>query len=80
MTDLGAPEMLLMRRRLNVKQTGRLRHDLPLLFLLGILFGDFSPSKGEFWGFSILSVYVPARLSARRYMCVRARVCWRGSE
>lgn len=60
MTDLGAPEMLLVRRRLNVKKTGRLRHDLPLLFLLGLLFGDFSPSKGEFWG-------------VFDFVCVRAR-------
>ena len=49
MTDLGAPGLLLMRRRrLNVKNTGRLRRDLPLLLLLGLLFGDFSSSKGEF--------------------------------
>lgn len=83
MTDLGAPEMLLMRRRLNVKKTARLRHDLPLLLLLGLLFGDFSPSKGEFWRFSILSAYVPARLSApvcvSARACVCARACWRGS-
>lgn len=67
--------MLLMRRRLNVKKTARLRHDLPLLLLLGLLFGDFSPSKGEFGRFSILSAYVPARPSAP--VCVNAcvRVC-----
>ncbi|KAM7015668.1 CUB and sushi domain-containing protein 1a [Tautogolabrus adspersus] len=50
MTDLGAPEMLLMRRRLNVKTNGRLRRDLPLLLLLGLLFGDFSSSKAESCG------------------------------
>lgn len=68
--------MLLMRRRLNVKKAARLRHDLPLLLLLGLLFGDFSPSKGEFWRFSILSAYVPARLSAPVCVsvCLGARV------
>uniref|UniRef100_A0AAQ5ZW41 CUB and Sushi multiple domains 1 n=1 Tax=Amphiprion ocellaris TaxID=80972 RepID=A0AAQ5ZW41_AMPOC len=50
MTDLGAPEMQLMRRRLNVKKTGRLRRDLPLLLLLGLLIGDFSSSKAESCG------------------------------
>ncbi|XP_030270316.1 CUB and sushi domain-containing protein 1-like isoform X1 [Sparus aurata] len=51
MTDLGAPGLLLMRRRrLNVKNTGRLRRDLPLLLLLGLLFGDFSSSKAESCG------------------------------
>ncbi|XP_070827197.1 CUB and sushi domain-containing protein 1a isoform X2 [Chaetodon trifascialis] len=50
MTDLGTPEILLMRRRLNVKTTGRLRRDLPLLLLLGLLFGDFSSSKAESCG------------------------------
>lgn len=48
MTDLGAPEMLPMRRRLHAKKIGRLRRDLPLLLLLGLLIGDFSSSKGEF--------------------------------
>ncbi|XP_029953204.1 CUB and sushi domain-containing protein 1a [Salarias fasciatus] len=50
MTDLGAPEMLLMRRRLNAKKMGRLRRDLPLLLLLGLLIGDFSSSKAESCG------------------------------
>ncbi|XP_068442403.1 CUB and sushi domain-containing protein 1a isoform X2 [Clinocottus analis] len=50
MTDLGAPDMLLMGRRLNVKKTGRLRRDLPLLVLLGLLFGDLSSSKAESCG------------------------------
>uniref|UniRef100_A0A1A8L2Q7 CUB and Sushi multiple domains 1 n=2 Tax=Nothobranchius TaxID=28779 RepID=A0A1A8L2Q7_9TELE len=51
MTDLGAPGLLLVpRRRLNVKKTGGLRRDLPLLLLLGILVGNFFPSKAESCG------------------------------
>ncbi|KAM4592287.1 CUB and sushi domain-containing protein 1-like [Odontesthes bonariensis] len=50
MTDMGAPEMLLIRRRLNVKKTGGLRCDLPLLLLLGLLTADFSPSMAESCG------------------------------
>lgn len=67
--------MLLMWRRLNVKKTGRLRRDLPLLLLLGLLVGDFSSSKGEFRRFSIACVFC-VRVSplARRHACVRARV------
>lgn len=64
-----------------MKNTGRLRRDLPLLLLLGLLFGDFSSSKGEFWRFSILSVCLHAWPRA----CMRAirvceRACWRGPE
>lgn len=51
MTDLGAPETPPPRRRLNVKKTGALRRDLPLLLLLGLLMGDFFPSSGEFISF-----------------------------
>ncbi|KAF7212586.1 CUB and sushi domain-containing protein 1 isoform X2 [Nothobranchius furzeri] len=51
MTDLGAPGLLLVpRRRLNAKKTGGLRRDLPLLLLLGILVGNFFPSKAESCG------------------------------
>ncbi|KAK2854149.1 hypothetical protein Q5P01_006810 [Channa striata] len=39
-----------MRRRMNAKTTGRLRRDLPLLLLLGLLVGDFSSSKAESCG------------------------------
>ncbi|XP_034080227.1 CUB and sushi domain-containing protein 1-like [Gymnodraco acuticeps] len=50
MTDLGATDLLLMRRGLNVKKSGRLRRDLPLLLMLGLLFGDLSSSKVESCG------------------------------
>ena len=53
-----------------MKNTGRLRRDLPLLLLLGLLFGDFSSSKGEFLEvFLFLSgpcVCVCVRARARR--------------
>lgn len=53
MMDLGAPEMLppLRRRRTIGKKPGGLRLDLPLLLLLGLLVGDFSPSSGELFFF-----------------------------
>lgn len=74
MTDLGAPGLLLMRRRrLNVKNTGRLRRDLPLLLLLGLLFGDFSSSKGEF-----LEVFFFFSILCRP--CVLVCVCVCASE
>ena len=74
MTDLGATELLLMRRGLNVKKSGRLRRDLPLLLMLGLLFGDLSSSKGEFRRLSIcLRVCVPIRWHAY-ILCVCARV------
>lgn len=62
MPDLGAPEMLLlMIRRTRAKKTGGPRCDLPLLLLLGLLIGDFSPSKGEFGSFPLCVVLKPAR-------------------
>ncbi|XP_023188305.1 CUB and sushi domain-containing protein 1 isoform X4 [Xiphophorus maculatus] len=52
MMDLGAPEMLppLRRRRTIGKKPGGLRLDLPLLLLLGLLVGDFSPSSADSCG------------------------------
>ncbi|XP_032416301.1 CUB and sushi domain-containing protein 1 isoform X4 [Xiphophorus hellerii] len=52
MMDLGAPEMLppLRRRRTIGKKSGGLRLDLPLLLLLGLLVGDFSPSSADSCG------------------------------
>ncbi|XP_014861830.1 PREDICTED: CUB and sushi domain-containing protein 1-like, partial [Poecilia mexicana] len=52
MTDLGAPEMLppLRRRRTIGKKSGGLGLDLPLLLLLGLLVGDFSPSSADSCG------------------------------
>lgn len=82
MTDLGATDLLLMRRGLNVKKSGRLRRDLPLLLMLGLLFGDLSSSKGEFRRHSIcLRVCVRACPFAglrTYYVCVRA--CWTPSK
>ncbi|XP_027870781.1 CUB and sushi domain-containing protein 1 isoform X4 [Xiphophorus couchianus] len=51
MMDLGAPEMLPpLRRRTIGKKPGGLRLDLPLLLLLGLLVGDFSPSSADSCG------------------------------
>ena len=62
MTDWGATELLLLPMR------GRLRRDLPLLLLLGLLIGDLSSSKGEFGRLSICMARVRVRARARASM------------
>lgn len=66
--------MSMMMRRLTVKKTGRLRCDLSLFLLVGLLIGDFSPSKGEFWSVCVcVRTCVGGDLDIRRSVC--SRVC-----
>lgn len=81
MTDLGAPEMLLqMIRGMRAKKTGGQRCDLPLLLLLGLLIGDFSPSMGEFGSFSSCARLKPARTPAYEPRHLRECVITDGGE